>query len=100
MALPFLSTETFQPAGTDIVLERAFLIVEPAKLQWLDDAIHDHGGAEARAQSHEQHLASLVAAEGLHGRVVDDLHGMGERSGEIKPHPSPTKIAWLRHGLP
>jgi hypothetical protein len=45
-----------------------------AQLHGLDDAGHNHGGTQTRSQAQEKHLAALVAPEGLHGGIIDDLH--------------------------
>ena len=45
------------------------------QLHRLDNAIHDHGGAQAGPQTQKEHFATLVAPQGLHGGVIDDFDG-------------------------
>lgn len=46
-----------------------------------DHAIDDERRAQTRPETQEQHRAAGVAAERLHRRIVDDLHGAPERAG-------------------
>jgi len=57
-----------------------------------DNAIHNKGGTEPRAQAEEQHLAALVTSQSLHGGVVDDLDRTPERSSKIETDPAPSQI--------
>src|SRR5262245_64561034 len=67
------------------------------ELHRLDDAVDHHGGSEPRSETQEQHLAAPVAAQGLHGRVIDELHRTAERGGEIESDPSVAQGVRLHH---
>ena len=56
------------------------------------DVIGDESGAE----SEEEHAAALVAAERLHGGVVDHLHRAAEGGGEIEADPTGPEIVRIR----
>ena len=87
IAAPLFLASFFECLSADIILIRALLIRKMAELHGLDDAIHNQGRTEACAQPQEEHLAALVAAQGLHGRVVDDLDGTAECAFKIKSDP-------------
>ena len=70
-----------------------------AEFHRLDDAVYDHGGAEASAQAEEKHLASLIATERLHGGIVDDFDGTSERSFEVESHPARPEIVGFQNRL-
>src|SRR6266571_2441595 len=67
---PFLFAQPLVSADPDIVFEGAPFVRQMAKLHGLHDAVHDHGGTEPSPQSQEQHLATLVAPEGLHHGII------------------------------
>src|SRR5579863_3277316 len=72
LVAPLLRSEALQSRGANIVLVRpAALEREVAELHRLEDAVDDHGRAEAGAEAEEQHAAALIAPERLHGGVVD-----------------------------
>src|SRR5579863_1507036 len=93
---PALFSKTFQAAQSQIVLVGfAFLVAQVRELHRLKHAVHDHRGAESGAEAEKQHPATLVAADGLHRRVVDQFHRHAERFVEIEADPSATEIVWL-----
>ena len=49
----------------------------------------------AGAQAEEQHPAAVVAAQRLHGGVVDDPHRPFERGGEVEADPAGAEVARL-----
>jgi hypoxanthine-DNA glycosylase len=53
--------------------------------------------AKSRSKTQKQHFAALVAAQGLHGGIIEDLHGTTERTREIKSHPAVSEIVWFRN---
>src|SRR5262249_50283452 len=55
----------------------------------------DQGGAQAGAQAQEEHLASLVAPQGLHGGIVDDLDGTTKRGLKIESYPTRSQVVRL-----
>jgi hypothetical protein len=52
-----------------------------------DHAIEDHGRAKTGADAEEEHSATLITAEGLHGGVVDEAERLaqGLLIGEANP---------------
>ena len=70
-----------------------------AQLHRLDDAVDDHGGAEAGSQSQKEHLSALIATQGLHGRVVDDLDRAAERGVEVESNPAGPQVMRFRNRL-
>jgi hypothetical protein len=63
-----------------------------AELHRLHDALAHERRAEAGAESEEEHLAALVAPEGLHSRVIHDLRRHAERRFEIEAGPTLAEI--------
>ena len=69
---PALFPEALEAAEAEVVLVGLSLFVaEMGQLHRLENAVDDHGGAEAGAEAEEQHAAAFVAADGLHRGVVD-----------------------------
>jgi hypothetical protein len=66
-----------------------------AEFHGLHDAIHDHGRSNPRSEAQKEHLAAVVAAQSLHGGVVDDLHRTTECGCEIEPDPSASQVVWF-----
>jgi hypothetical protein len=80
----------------DVVLVRlAVSIRKVRELEWNHGSVADHRAPEAGAESEEEHLPSVVAAECLHRRVVDHAHGAAERSREVEADPTPAEVPWL-----
>jgi hypothetical protein len=71
---------------------RCPLVRQVGNLHRRHDALDDHGRAKSRSQAQKQHFAALVAAQRLHGRVIDDLHGTTEGAREIEPDPAASKV--------
>src|SRR5215471_18141461 len=84
---PFVLAVLLQTAKADVVLVRSLAIRKMAKLHRLQESVDDHGGAEARAQAEEQHASTFVAAQRLHGGIINSLDRASERLLEVKPHP-------------
>ena len=59
-----------------------------------DVPAHHQGGAETRSEAEEEHRSTLVAPEGLHRGIVDDLHGATKRRREIEPDPAVGEVAF------
>ena len=59
----------------------------------LQHPIDDHGRSQAGAQAEEEHTSLLVAAERLHGRIVDDLQRLAaEGLAVIELRPSRREV--------
>src|SRR5262245_22891362 len=67
------------------------------QLHRLDNPIDDHGGAQAGAQAQEEHFASLVASQGLHGGIIDDLDGTTKRGLKIESYPTSCQVVRLHN---
>src|SRR5262249_24011766 len=92
IAPPFLLPPLLQAALAHVVFIHALLIRKVAEFHGEHDAIGDERRSQSGAQAEEEHLASLVAAERLHGCVVDDFHGTMEGALEIEAYPSLAEI--------
>src|SRR5262245_44425874 len=92
---PLLLAVAVQAGHADIVLIDALLVGQVTKLHGLHDAVDNHGRAESGSEAQKEHLAALVAPQGLHGGVVDDLYRMTECCGEIESDPSASQVMWL-----
>src|SRR6266404_91422 len=99
-AAPFLGTQTAAAAVADIVfVGPALFVVHMGEFHRLHDSVEDHRRPQARPQAEEQHAAALVAADGLHGRIVDDPHGPAEGPTKVETHPAPAQIMGFGHDL-
>jgi hypothetical protein len=67
-----------------------------AQFHWLHDAIHNQGRTEACAQAQEEHLAALIAPQGLHGGVIYDFNWTAESAFKIKPDPAGGQVMRVR----
>src|SRR5262252_9233815 len=67
-----------------------------AKLHGLHDAVHDHGGPETSPQSQEQHLAPLVAPEGLHHGIIHDFYWTLECRCKVIAPPPASEVPRIR----
>jgi hypothetical protein len=94
---PLPLSHSLQRSDPHVVLVGALPVREVAELHRLDDAIDDHGRPEAGSQPEEEQLSSPVAAQGLHGRVVDELDGTPECAFEVEADPAPRQVVRLRH---
>src|SRR5262249_59978088 len=79
----------------DVVLESALSIGKMCQLHRLDNAIDNHGGAQAGAQAQEEHLASPVAPQRLHGGIIDNLDGTSKRRLKIESDPTGCEVVRL-----
>src|SRR5271168_4568796 len=68
-----------------------------AELHRLDDAIHDHRRPQPGPQAEKEHPAALIAAEGLHRRVIHDLHRPLERRLEVEADPARAEVVRFGH---
>jgi len=101
VAAPPLLAEALEAAPSHVVLVGAALPVRQVReLHRLEDAIDDHRRSETGAEAQEQHPAAPVAAERLHGRIVDDPHGAAEGPPEIEAHPATAQVVRLGHRAP
>src|SRR3974377_1738086 len=78
--LPLLFPPALEACSSAVVFKcLAALVGKVGEFHGFQDAVHNERGAKASAQAQEQHAATAVAAERLHGSVVDDLDRTTER---------------------
>src|SRR5215469_11737593 len=70
-----------------------------AQLHRLDNSIYDPCGAKTCSQTQKEHFAILVAAQCLHGRVVDDLHRALEGAFKVEALPTLSQIPRFGSGV-
>ena len=80
-----------ETALSHVVLVGALPVGQVAQLHRLHDPVDDQRGAEPGAESEEEHLAAPVAAQRLHGGIVDDLHRPSERRPDSRSGPIPCR---------
>src|SRR5215471_4898991 len=95
VAAPFLLAVALESAPTHVILIGGLLVGQVTKLHGLHDAVHNHRRSKPGSETEEQHLSALVAAQRLHGCVVDDLYRVAECGSEIERDPSAAEIAWF-----
>src|SRR5579862_4788962 len=94
---PLLVSEPLQSALAGVILVSPSLLVwQMRKLSRLHHTVDDERRAKAGAQSKKEHPASLIASDGLHGRIVDDADGAAECAAVLKPHPAAAEVVRLR----
>ena len=99
VAAPFFLPEAFEAANAEVVFVGfPFFVEKMREFHGLEKTVDDHRGAEAGAETEEEHVAAFVTAEGLHGGVVDDFHREAEGFGEIEGHPALAEIVGLAEG--
>src|SRR3977135_2725587 len=72
---PLLLAVALQSRPAYIVLIGALLVGQVTEIHGLHDAVDDDGRSKPSSEAQKEHLTALVAPQGLHGGVVDDLHG-------------------------
>src|SRR5258707_7823456 len=76
---PALNAATFQAYEADVVfVGAAFSVGQMGKFKGDDHAVEDHGRAETCANAEKEHATTLIAAEGLHGGIVDEAERLAE----------------------
>src|SRR6516225_5568545 len=89
---PFVLTVPLQTSKADVVLVGSLAIGKVAELHGLQESVDNHGGAKARTQAKEQHASTLVAAQRLHGGVINHLDRASESLLEVKPDPAGSEV--------
>src|SRR5262245_9503761 len=85
---PLRQPMSFQSVQSDVRLERFVPVRQVAQLHRLHDAVDDHGGAETGPEPQKEHLAAFVAAQRLHGGVVDELDRPSEGGPIVESDPA------------
>ena len=65
-----------------------------------DEPVDDQRRPEARSEPEEEHPPAVVAAERLHGRVVDELRRLAERGLEVESDPALAEVDRLADDAP
>src|SRR5277367_5222020 len=63
-----------------------------------DDAVEDHRRAQAGAGAEEEHAAALVAAQSLHGSIVDEAKRLPKGLFVRKVDPAYAQVVGLGDG--
>ena len=101
MATPLARAVLLLAADADVILERTALAVRQVReLHRQHFAARDHAGAEAGAETEEEHLAALharsaMAADRLHRSVVEQLDRHAERAAIVEVLPTRPEV----HGI-
>src|SRR5215475_4563430 len=93
---PFLLSQALASSDPDVVFKGPFPVRKMAELHRFHDAIHYHGGTETGAEPQEEHLATFVAPQSLHGRIVDYFDRTVECNFKVEPGPSRSKVNRFR----
>src|SRR5512146_1181004 len=93
---PVTRAELRAARRTDILLVRLAVAVRQVReLERNHGPVVDHRASQPGAESEEEHLAAVVAAECLHRGVVDHAHGTPEGPLEIEPDPTLAEVPRL-----
>src|SRR5215831_16979724 len=93
---PALFAEPLAAALADVILEGAAVLVgHVPDFGRLDHAVDDERCAKAGAEPEKQHAPAAVAADRLHGCIVDQLHRPGELCGEVVADPALAEVVGL-----
>src|SRR4029077_5458277 len=94
---PLPAAEPFAAALADVILEcAAALVGHMPDFGGLDHAINNDGHAQTRAQPEKQHAPAPVAADCLHGCIVDHPDRLAEGLLEVEPDPALAEVVGLR----
>src|SRR5262249_19100108 len=92
---PLFLAAPFEAASTHVVFVCSLAIGQVPELHGLDDSMDNKRRAKTGSQPEKQHFASLVAAQRLHRRIVDDFDGAAEGSLIVEPGPACGQVVWL-----
>src|SRR3990170_5056035 len=81
----------------ELFVRLAAAVREVRDLQRLDEPVEDERGSEAGAETEEEHAPPGVAAEGLHGGIVDHSHRPAEGAPVVEADPAPPEVVRLFH---
>src|SRR6266699_1424237 len=88
--------QSFEAALAEIVFVGfPVFVAEVCQLHRLQHSIHNHRRPQARAKSQKQHAAPFIAAERLHGGVIEYLHGTAKSLAEVESHPAGPRVMGL-----
>src|SRR4029077_9941462 len=94
---PPLFSQPFHTAQADIALVSTSLVGQMTQFHRDHDAIGNYRRAKSCAQTNKKHQPSIVTAQRLHRRVVDNLDRPRKGALEIKSNPSSPQIVWLQN---
>src|SRR5215510_1492535 len=98
-AAPFLGAVLFQCAHSDIILKGFLSVGKMAHFQRFHNSVENQRGSQPSSKAEEEHLAAFIAPQRLHGRIINDLHWMSERSLKVETHPARSQVTrfgnWL-----
>ena len=95
---PLFLAEAFEPCQTYVIFIRAmFPVGKVCQLHGHERSLDDESTAKPGPKSEEEHTASIVAPQCLHGSVIDDTDGAVKNLAEVKFGPAFAEIVWLAH---
>ena len=98
IALPLSLSGALQASLSDVFFIGVPFVRQVAEFHRLHNAVDDHRRAQTRPEAQEQHLSAFVAPQSLHRGIVDQLHRLPERRGEVNPGPPASQVVWFRDG--
>ena len=98
--MPFLFSQAQEAALANVIFEGPSLTIrQVSQFHRGDHFIDDHRRSQARTEPEKEHAAAFVAAERLHGGVVDDANRLTEASREIEPDPAAAQVSRFEQRL-
>src|SRR5439155_10941557 len=97
MSPPFLLAQALQSTDAQIILVGCFPVSHVGQLHGHDDAVRDQCGAETGPQTQKKQQAALIASQGLHGRIIEDLDWAAKSFFKIEADPTRRQIVWFSH---
>src|SRR5437899_7419260 len=97
MSSPFLLAQALQSTDAQIIFVSCFPVSHVGQLHRYDDAIGDQSGAETGPKPQKQQQTALIASQGLHGRIIEDLDRAAKSFFKIEPDPTRRQIVWFSH---
>ena len=77
-----------QASNAQVVLKSGLFVRQMPQLERFDNAVHDRCRSKTCPEAQKEHLATLVAAQSLHGRVVDDFDREFEGGFKVETFPT------------
>src|SRR5262249_36845490 len=98
IALPGFLAKPCLTGFAEIILDDAAIAIgQVTQLERKDMIVPNQGGPKSCSESEKEHPATVIAAEGLHGCVIDDAHRFAQRFPKVESHPAFSKVFRLAH---
>src|SRR5207249_2660412 len=82
-----------------VLNDAAIAIRQVAQLKRQDIILPNQRGSKSCSESEKKHSTTVVAAERLHGCVIDNAHGFAQRLLKVEPHPASSEMLWLTNNF-